>query len=104
VHCERAIGTNSLSWSPPGPFFDRGRSRRVAHTLHLIPADVKALPGVRGESGALAIEPARRPRRQAPVRPWIDARNRNRPAGANISSMTMSGQLPGVIYETYSVE
>ncbi|HXB64276.1 MAG TPA: DUF3237 domain-containing protein [Solirubrobacteraceae bacterium] len=28
------------------------------------------------------------------MRRWIDARNRNRPAGANMSGMTMSGQLP----------
>jgi Protein of unknown function (DUF3237) len=59
----------------------------VAHTLHLIQADVKGLSrAARGESGVLAIEPARRPRRQASARRWIDARNRNRPADANMSS------------------
>src|ERR1700733_4291662 len=46
----------------------------------------------RSESGALASEPAAAS--PGTRTSQIDARNRNRPAGANMSSMTMSGQLP----------
>jgi hypothetical protein len=39
------------------------------------------------------------------IRTTLDRRqNRDRPTDANMSSMTMSGQLPGVIYDTYIVE
>jgi hypothetical protein len=64
VRCERAIGTSSLFLVASGPFFDRGRSRRVAHTLHLIPADVKALPG-----GAWRVRGARYRTRSAAASP-----------------------------------
>lgn len=94
MRCERAIGTSSLFLVAPGPFFDRGRFRRVAHTLRLIPIDVKALPG-----GAWRVWGARYRTRSAAASPGsrttLDrCQNRNRPAGANMSSMTMSGQLP----------